>query len=419
MYQLVGAIQKNPQAVGEAVANGAGVGFEDMLQQASQKQGGAAADKKPAQASDSKPADSTGKTDQKAPNAQGAQDSQSAQKPQNPQGTQSQQETQGAQENQGTQLGQNMQAQQEQQALAAALTLGGQQQPVYDLAAEEVDAAIAPVVVVNAVQNEGAALNAGQAGGQAQGEPLLQQNVAADTQTVAPQAEIVPQAAAGQSEQAVLQPAGQQNIEQQPQQGAVQPEVKAAANAENALAGQQGQAEEGSEEAAAAAQTPVFAHSEAVPVKVMEAEQPLEAQADDAAEQLAQKINQALAQGESRVTLNLSPANLGNLTVEISRMADGTLSVILSVITEKAAGLLEKHSGSLQSLLAGNMPGGMVRVEVENRTPDENAQQFLNPEQQEREGQQQPDSQRQRRQDGQQATDFMQQLRLGLISLDE
>ena len=40
MYQLLGAVQKNPKVVGEAVANGAGTGFEDMLQQA-------AGDKKP------------------------------------------------------------------------------------------------------------------------------------------------------------------------------------------------------------------------------------------------------------------------------------------------------------------------------------------------------------------------------------
>ncbi|MCX4265806.1 MAG: hypothetical protein OSJ64_03175, partial [Firmicutes bacterium] len=86
-----------------------------------------------------------------------------------------------------------------------------------------------------------------------------------------------------------------------------------------------------------------------------------------------------------------------------TRLTDGTLSVILSVVTENAAGLLDKHSNSLQNLLAGNMQG-QVRVEVENRLPEQNAQQFLNPDQQERQGNQQNQEQHRQQNDENSAT---------------
>lgn len=100
-------------------------------------------------------------------------------------------------------------------------------------------------------------------------------------------------------------------------------------------------------------------------------------------------------------------------------MADGTLNVVLSVVTEKAANLLQQHSNSLQNLLqAGNQ--GQVRVEVENRTPEDAAQQFLNPDQEQGKEQQQQNERRQRPENDNPAAaqvDFMQQLRLGLVDL--
>lgn len=409
MYQLVGAVQKNPQVVGEAVANGAGVAFEDMLQQASQKPAAnqskqpTANDKKPAETKDGKPDAVKGQTNQ--------QEQPKAEKP----------------------AVVDQDAQEKQQVLAATLVTS-QPVQVMQILTPEQQVEVLPTVPAaneNLLAADGAAVNAGNAVQTAlnlpQGEAQMQQ-----TGTVMPmpeaqqQAEVLPQTnLAAPVQTAEQQPETLQNTA--PQIDAQQaeqnmPKLITAEIADNQTANQQGQTEENGDEAAAM-QTPVFGNGNAVPVKVAEnvAEQTLEPTADDAAEQLAQKINQALIQGESKITLNLTPANLGSLTVEITRMGDGTLSVLLSAVTEKAAGLLDKHSGSLQSLLAGNMPG-TVRVEVENRTPDANQQQLLNPDQQQ-DGQNRQESQQQRRQednqtDGQAQVDFMQQLRLGLIDLD-
>ncbi len=408
MYQLMGAVQKNPQVVGEAVANGAGVAFEDMLQQASQKPAAsqnkqpAANDKKPAETKDGKADSAKGQTNQ--------QEQTNAEKP----------------------VVAEQDAQEKQQVLAAALVTSQPVQVMQILTPEQQTEAVSTGLAVNenlplaadnttpGAGNAAAALNLPQneiqttqtgpivqtPTNQQQTEVLPQANLAAPTQT----AEQPPEMLQNTAPQAEVQQA-EQNM----------PKLTVAETKGNETANQQGQTEEGRDEAAAM-QTPVFGSGNAVPVKVAEnvAEQTLEPAADDAAEQLAQKINQALIQGESKITLNLNPANLGSLTVEIARMGDGTLTVLLSAVTEKAAGLLDKHSGSLQNLLAGNMPG-TVRVEVENRTPDANQQQFLNPDQQQEQGRQ--ESRQQHRQedsqtDGQTQVDFMQQLRLGLIDLD-
>ena len=61
-----------------------------------------------------------------------------------------------------------------------------------------------------------------------------------------------------------------------------------------------------------------------------------------------------------------------------------------------------------------------MRVEVENRTPEDAAQQFLNPDQEQGKEQQQQNERRQRPENDNPAAaqvDFMQQLRLGLVDL--
>ncbi len=310
----------------------------------------------------------------------------------------------------------------EQQALAAALVTA---QP-------QVMPNVQPVEVV--VDENGANVEAVPTLETEEVPPLVQTvqtqtgNVAA--QAAQPQADA---AVAQQQMQAPVQTAQNQTAEPevvQNQNG--QPQLQTVATAAQPQAQQNGQSageqmaqpqmQQGdelvAEEAAGQTQT-VFAEVDAVPVKVREAEAPLEPQADDAADKLAAKLNQALSQGESRVTVNLNPANLGTMTVEMTRMADGTLNVVLSVVTEKAANLLQQHSNSLQNLLqAGNQ--GQVRVEVENRTPEDAAQQFLNPDQEQGKEQQQQNERRQRPENDNPAAaqvDFMQQLRLGLVDL--
>lgn len=318
--------------------------------------------------------------------------------------------TGGQQANQGEQ-----DADAEQQALAAALVTA---QP-------QVMPNVQPVEVV--VDENGANVEAVPTLETEEVPPLVQA-VQAQTGNVAAQAAQPQAEAAGvqQQMQAPVQVAQNQTAEPevvQNQNG--QPQLQTVATAAQPQAQQNGQSageqmaqpqmQQGdelvAEEAAGQTQT-VFAEVDAVPVKVREAEVPLEPQADDAADKLAAKLNQALSQGESRVTVNLNPANLGTMTVEMTRMADGTLNVVLSVVTEKAANLLQQHSNSLQNLLqAGNQ--GQVRVEVENRMPEDAAQQFLNPDQEQGREQQQQEERQQRPENDNPAAaqvDFMQQI---------
>ncbi len=171
------------------------------------------------------------------------------------------------------------------------------------------------------------------------------------------------------------------------------------------------------EEEAPAAETPVFGRVEAVPVKVADSKaEAVDLSAPEAPERLAEKIVPAVEDGLSRVEITLTPENLGKLTVEISRSEDGTLSVAISAANPKAANVLEQHSSHLQNLLA-DTARSEVRVEVRNA--QEAQQQFLNPDGQQQRRQEQRRQNHPDRNDQKADQDFVQQLRLGLVSRDE
>ena len=169
-------------------------------------------------------------------------------------------------------------------------------------------------------------------------------------------------------------------------------------------------------------EAPVFGYMDASPVRVAFSEaQPVELEAADAAEELGARIENLLTDelGGTKLELSLSPASLGKLTVEITRGADGSLHVQLFTATEKAAALLEKNAGGLQSLLATReRPQTTVEVRI-----GENAQQkFLDPngQRQNQNGayQQQQQQQRRPQREALRVEDFMSRLRLGLVELD-
>lgn len=160
----------------------------------------------------------------------------------------------------------------------------------------------------------------------------------------------------------------------------------------------------------------LFRRVETVPIKVAQPQQ-AELPAENMVKQIALPLKDALAQGASKMEVSLSPRNLGTLTVEITRSGDGSLYILLSAATEKAANLLEHHSSGIQNLLAGDSQA-QVRIEVQHQGEHQTLQQFLNPEGQGR-GQQGRQQQRQQTQTREMAEDFVQQLRLGLIGLDE
>ncbi len=164
-------------------------------------------------------------------------------------------------------------------------------------------------------------------------------------------------------------------------------------------------------------EAPVFDQVEAVPVKVAAAKsESVELETPRAPEQIVRQVAQAMDQGETRVELTLSPENLGRLTVEISRDSSGVLSVTITAANPKAAALLEQHTGNLSNLLMARNDQTEVHVEV--RSNEEAQQQFLNPDDSHNRGQQQRQQQEQHSGGGD-SKEFLQKLRLGLVSFTE
>ena len=174
-------------------------------------------------------------------------------------------------------------------------------------------------------------------------------------------------------------------------------------------------------EEAVTVEQPVFTNVQAAPVRVAAPSEPVDIQAPDATEQLATRIEHVLVSQEdvSRVEFTLVPANLGKISVEITRGEDGALHIALSATTLRAAQFLDRNSGGLQTILTN---ASRPTVDVEVRSSQETQQQFLNPngegQQQQQQQQNQQQQQRQNReQQEQDSRNFVQQLRLGLREL--
>ena len=159
-------------------------------------------------------------------------------------------------------------------------------------------------------------------------------------------------------------------------------------------------------EEAVEAPQPLFRDTETIPVKVGEAELPQQ-EAEPVEHQLTKPILEAVQRGQSRVAVQLTPDNLGGVTVEITRSSDGTLHVSLSAERVETQGLLERHADQLQTMLAARNQDE-VRVEVQRQEESGAYQPY--------DGRNGHSQQQRHERHGQ---DFLQQLRLGLIPLDE
>lgn len=163
----------------------------------------------------------------------------------------------------------------------------------------------------------------------------------------------------------------------------------------------------------------IFQDVEAAPVKVGETYDAQQTQEPDVAKQIDAQLAQALQKGESVVRIQLAPEHLGSVTVEISQNAGGIMHVALSAHSAETRGLLERHAGDLQGMLSSR--GQEVQVDVQRQ---QESQQNQNQQHQQnydgRNGHAQ-DGQERRRQHQEHTSpqDFMQQLRLGLIPVDE
>ena len=155
-----------------------------------------------------------------------------------------------------------------------------------------------------------------------------------------------------------------------------------------------------------------------MPIKVAGAPE-LDTTAEDFDIQLKQVVQRA-ADGEvQRVEIQLTPANLGRVAVEMTRTGDGTLQVMLHVETEQARSLLTEHAKSLGLMLQGSN-SGEVRVEVTR--PQQGEQPWQQPDQnggQRQDGQGQEGRQQNNRQQRQSTEDFLHQLRIGLFQVQQ
>lgn len=177
-------------------------------------------------------------------------------------------------------------------------------------------------------------------------------------------------------------------------------------------------AEENADEALAAQEAPLFERVEAPVVKVAEASRPIPLEAEDGVEQLGNELGGIVVNDVSanRIEVTLTPENLGKLTVEVTREADGTLNVVLHATSERAANLLEKGMDGLRQALAVNS-GREAQIEV--RGSEETQEQFLNPNGQNEQNRQQQQQQSRRQSEQRNAQDFLQQLRLGLVDVED
>ena len=160
---------------------------------------------------------------------------------------------------------------------------------------------------------------------------------------------------------------------------------------------------------------PVFRDIKAVPVKVGEVYQ-AEPTVENGVElkDLGDTLTQAIDRGENRLELQLQPAELGRIRVEMRWSDEGALHVILHAESTRTQNLLEKDMASLQTLL-GRETQQEVKVELP-REQEAPRQSFDDGRQN---GGQQHHQQEQRQSSRHSVQDFLHQLRLGLIPAEE
>ena len=175
--------------------------------------------------------------------------------------------------------------------------------------------------------------------------------------------------------------------------------------------------EEGDEPKGEAAEAPeaVFHDAKAAPVKVGERYETVDTQAPNMDEQVAAAVRQAVQAGSQRIEIRLTPENLGELVIEMTRDAGGALQVVLHASTSRAAGLLTEHLTGLHAALQAQ---SAQAVHVEVQRGQESQQQNLH-QQTDPNGHHQQHRQQERRQEQTGGEDFLQKLRLGLFGEPE
>ncbi len=167
---------------------------------------------------------------------------------------------------------------------------------------------------------------------------------------------------------------------------------------------------------------PVFRDAKAAPVKVADVQRPVDAQEPQAPQQIANHVVDALEQGQNMVRIQLNPANLGSVTIELTRDAAGVISIVMTPETARAAEILTQNSSSLMMALTekGEFTASIAIVVPEN---NENAGMMMNPDGHNGNAQEDEEDGKKKKHDdrteGVNAADFLSQLRLGLVGRAE
>lgn len=167
----------------------------------------------------------------------------------------------------------------------------------------------------------------------------------------------------------------------------------------------------------AAVETPLFEAVEAAPIKVAEApERPQETR--NVEQQVTEKLTDLLDGGDKRVELQLEPIELGKLTIELKRSENGTLNILINAENLETRHLLEKHISNLQeALFERGQQSVQITVERGEESQRQDGQQQHNDFQDD--GSNRQNEQQQRRNNHTSGEDFLQQLRLGLIPIED
>ena len=146
----------------------------------------------------------------------------------------------------------------------------------------------------------------------------------------------------------------------------------------------------------------VFHDVKAAPIKVAEHYEPVD----------------TAANGVEKMQIQLTPANLGSITIDLTRDAGGALEVVIHTSTNKAAGLLNQHLDGLHAALQSYGNNQAVHVEVQRGQEGQEQHMFQHADPDGR-GQQHHQHQENRQEAEDSGEDFLQKLRLGLTGLDD
>jgi len=244
-------------------------------------------------------------------------------------------------------------------------------------------------------------------------EEVPVQNVPQETVEQAPQEEAAPQV-----ETAPAEPKAEavETVEATPEKAEA---VQKVAAEEVQATGSKTEEAAKPQEGAAEVPQPVFHEVDTTPVKVGENFKTVDTEQPDMEEKLAETVREAVEAGEERVEIQLSPANLGKITIEVTRSASGVLEVVLHAANTKAAGLLGQHLDGLHAALQ-NYSQESVRVEVQRAQEGQEQHLFQHADPDGRGRQQSREDQRQQPKENEEhdSGDFLQKLRLGLVSLE-